>query len=128
MGTIFLGVGIDALLSAGSDQVTYSGDGSILAPFASVGAYGRILSGERWAFEGDARFLKASIDRFDAKVLDFNVAARYFTSKKFGVEAGWGTSSIEVDIAPKESGVGKFFAGRLEYSLMNVRLGVVYVP
>jgi hypothetical protein len=125
IGTIFLGAGVDAFASAANRSVTHSSEGSILAPFGALGVYGRVLSGERWQFEGDARVLKAEIDRFTAKVVDVSLAARYFTSRKFGIEAGVGSSAIDVDIAPKDSG---FFGGHLEYSLTNVRLGVVYVP
>jgi hypothetical protein len=128
IGTIFLGVGLDALASMDDQSVSYSSESSVLAPFGSLGVYGRILSGERWQFEADVRYLKASIDRYTARVADGGAAARYFLSPKWGLEGGWGVSAIKVDIDPKESGAAKFVSGQIKYSLQNVRLGVVFVP
>ena len=127
LGAIFLGLGIDALASAGSSQVNYSADADLVGPFAAIGIYGRVLSGERWEFEGDARVLKATVDRYTPRVLDFSAAGRYFLSKRWGLEGGWGISDIKLDVGPKTDGNG-FFSGQLKFSQQNIRVGVVFVP
>jgi hypothetical protein len=127
LGAIFLGLGLDALASAGSSQVDYSGESDLIGPFGAIGIYGRVLSGERWEFEGDARVLKATVDRYTPRVLDFSAAARYSLSKRWAIEGGWGISDIKLDVGPKTSGDG-FFSGSLEFSQQNIRLGAVFVP
>ena len=127
LGALFLTMGLAAEANVGLSQAAFDVEKSITGPLGSLGIYGRLLSGDRWFFEADARAIGIQIDRFDVLVLEANLATRYFLSRDFGLEAGFGMSSVEVDIARKED--QEFSAsGRVEYSLENFRLGVVWVP
>jgi hypothetical protein len=96
----------------------------------SVGLYSRFLSGERWYFELDARYIEATIDRYNPMVVEWNAAARYLLSERFELEAGYGGSAIEVNIDPEAgTGLGDFGpGGRIKYGLQHFRFGVVWTP
>jgi len=128
LGALFFDTGIDALASATgggkTDSVFKSASSSLVGPTASLGVYGRFLLGKAWYLEADLRGVKVAIDRFDAKVVEGGVGARYFVSSRVGIEGGYGISSITVDIAQKSSGVSA--SGKIGYSIQHLRLGVVY--
>ena len=125
-GALLLETGLDALASAGSEQVDYSSSNKITVPLGSLGAYGRFLIGDAFTTEVDARIVKLKVSRFDVQYTEFNAAGRYFFSHSVGIELGAGADAVKVDIDPKEEGVVKP-SGRIKYSLTNVRLGVVLV-
>ena len=126
LGALFLKTALDALGSGG--QVQFSQSDDVTGPIGSVGLYGRFLSGTRWSWEAEARYVKVSIDRFDAQVGEGGAAVRYAAWSRFLFEGGYGLSAIKVDIAPTSgSGLGSR-SGRIKYSLQSIRLGVVFVP
>jgi hypothetical protein len=114
---------IDALASVGSDSVTSSRAKSFVGPTASIGGYGRWLLGERWYLESDIRGMAVKIDRIKARIVEGNLAGRYFLSDKLGLDLGYGISSIRLTVDPRASGTG--FSGRIKYPLQHVRAGVV---
>lgn len=126
-GALLLDVGLDAEAPGGEEASTSKG---VTAPTASLGVYGRFLSGDRWYFETDARVLKLSIDRFDARVIEAGGAARYALSDRWSLEGGYSLSAIKVDIGPKSTDAGEegIASGQIKFSLQSVRLGVVFVP
>lgn len=131
LGALFLGTGLDAMASIASggkaDSVEYSASKDLLGPTASLGAYGRFQLGSAWYLEADLRGVKVAIDRFDASIIEGGLAARYFVSSVVGLEAGYGLSSIKVDIGPK-SDQSVSASGKIRYSLQHIRLGVVWTP
>jgi hypothetical protein len=132
LGAIFLGTGIDALVSASSggkaDSISYSHSSNLTGPTASLGFYGRFQVGKAWYLEADLRGVKVAIDRFDASIIEGGAAARYFVSSRLGIEGGYGLSSINVDIGPRTTATGgeRGATGTIKYSLQNIRLGLVY--
>jgi len=125
-GALLLDAGLEALASAGSEQVDYSSSSKITVPLGSLGAYGRFLIGDAFTAEVDARIVKLKVSRFDVQYTELNAAGRYFFSHSVGIELGAGADAVKVDIDPKEDGVVKP-SGRIKYSLSNVRLGLVLV-
>ena len=125
LGALFLDAGVDALGSGGAIQ--YSQSEKLTGPLGSLGVYGRFLSGERWAWEAEVRYIGLSIDRFDAQVGEGGAAIRYAAWSRVMLEGGYGLSAIRVDIAPTTgSGLGSR-SGRIKYSLQSVRLGLVAI-
>ena len=130
------GVGLGALLvdteleALDNGEVDFTEAKKVTAPVGSLGLFGRFLSGDRWYFEIDARYLAVVIDRFDVQVLELGAAARYFLSNSVGLEVGYGGSGVEVDVGPKDTVADRetLAGGRIKYSLQNVRVGVVWVP
>ena len=125
-GALLLHAAIDAVGFAGLFQYSQSQD--FTGPLGSVGLYGRFLSGDRWSWEGEARYVRASIDRFDARVGEGGAAVRYAAWSHLTFEGGYGLSAIKVDIAPTASSGSGSRSGRVKYSLQNIRLGVIVVP
>jgi hypothetical protein len=126
LGALFVDVGLDAPEDNGGRRA----DARVNAPVGSVGLYSRFLSGERWYFELDARYIEATIDRYNPMVVEWNAAARYLLSERFELEAGYGGSAIEVNIDPEAgTGLGDFGpGGRIKYGLQHFRFGVVWTP
>jgi hypothetical protein len=130
-----VGVGLGALffssqLVASDNSAGYSASRSVTPPVGSLGIYGRFLIGSRWSAETDVRLVKLKIDRFDVRYLEANLAGRYFPSRKVGLELGAGLDAVKVDVSPRFT-VGDENYGpssKVEFSLTNLRLGVVYVP
>ena len=132
-----VGVGLGALFfsskleeaSSGSSEA-YSASKSLTPPVGSVGLYGRFLMGSRWSAETDLRLVKLRIDRFDVRYLEANLEGRDFHTRKVGFELGAGLDAVKVDVDPRFH-VGDADYGpssKVEFSLTNLRLGVVYVP
>ena len=117
---------VERLVSAGGSDVASSNERSLTGPFGSVGVYGRFLLGDRWYLEGDLRGIAIEIDRFEAGVVEGNLAGRYFLSDKWAMELGYGLSAVTLTVNPPEDREG--FFGRLEYPVHHVRLGVVLTP
>jgi hypothetical protein len=126
LGALFLDAAVDAL--GGGGQVQFSESQKITGPIGSIGAYGRFLSGDRWSWEAELRYVRVAIDRFDARVGEGGGAIRYAASSHMTLEGGYGLSAIKVDIAPTTSSGSGSRSGLIKYSLQNVRLGVVVIP
>ncbi len=126
LGALFLNTELDALGTGGQVQFTQSDNTT--GPVGSIGAYGRFLSGDRWSWEADARYVKVNVDRFDARVGEGGGAVRYAASSRMLIEGGYGLTAIKVDIAQKRSSGPGSRSGMLKYSLQNVRFGVVFIP
>ena len=117
---------VDRLVSAGGSEVASSNERSLTGPFGSIGVYGRFLLGDRWYLEGDLRGIAIEIDRFEAGVVEGNLAGRYFLSDKWAMELGYGISAVTLTVNPPEDREG--FFGKLDYPVHHVRLGVVLSP
>jgi hypothetical protein len=117
---------VDRLVSAGGSEVASSNERSLTGPFGSVGVYGRFLLGDRWYLEGDLRGIAVEIDRFEAGVVEGNLAGRYFLSDKWAMELGYGISAVTLTVNPPEDREG--FFGKLDYPVHHIRLGVVLSP
>ena len=126
LGALFVNSGLDALGSGG--RVQFSQSNKTTDPVGSIGVYGRFLSGDRWSWEAEARYIQVSVDRFDARVGEGGGAIRYAASSKVTIEGGYGFTAIKVDIAAvRGSGLGSR-SGLVKYSLQNIRLGAVFIP
>jgi hypothetical protein len=125
-GALFLDAGLSALDSSGA--TLYSGSQGVTGPLGSVGLFGHFLSGERWWFEAEARYVQISIDRFTARVAGGGGAVRYAAWSKWLVEAGYGLTAVQVDIGATSSSGSGSRSGRIKYALQNIRLGAVFVP
>lgn len=126
LGALFLKTALDALGSGG--QVQYSQSNDVTGPFGSLGLYGRFLSGNRWSWEAEARYVKVSIDRFHAKVGEGGGAIRYAAWSHVTFEGGYGVTAFTVDIDQATSSGSGSRSGRIKYSLQSIRLSVVFVP
>jgi hypothetical protein len=129
LGAIFFNTSIDALavVASGGDTLSkpFTVSKSLVGPTAAVGLFGRFRSGDRWYFETDVRAIKMAIGRFDAAVFEGDGAVRYFLSRAVGLEAGYGITALDVDVAPKATGVTAGLSGKVKYSLQNFRVGLV---
>lgn len=131
LGALLFNFKIDAVAGAtsgGADTAIaqYSGSKGVTAPAGSLGLYGRWRIGNPWYIESDARALYIKVDRVTATVAEAGAAVRYFASPHAGFELGYGISAFTVTLDHRPSGNG--LAGRLKYSLQNLRLAVVVVP
>jgi hypothetical protein len=126
LGALLLDLGLEAQIAGRTVAVSKS----VTGPLGSLGLYGRFLSGDRWYFELEARYVGISIDRFKIDVLEGGGAARYHFSEALGLELGYALSGIEVNIEPKQLDTGGegILSGRIKYSLQSIRLGLVWVP
>lgn len=129
LGALFFKTDLEAL-GTGSQEVDYSATVKATPPVGSLGLFGRFLMGTRWMSEADVRFVTLKIDRFDVRYWEANGGVRYFFSKKWGTELGYGLDAVTVDVDPrtKRSGDEGRFGGQIKFSLQNARLGVVFVP
>ena len=130
LGPIFFQTGLNGLTQGTQgNQVQINQSRSATGPVGSVGLYGRFLMGGRWSVEADARYVAATVDRFDAKVAEGGAAVRYLAWSKVIMEGGYGYSDINLDIAPRTTFTGGQgpLAGQLKYSLQQVRLAVVAI-
>ena len=126
LGALFLDAGVSALGSGGAVQ--FSQSEKLTGPIGSLGLYGRFLAGDRWWWEAEARYVRVSIDRFTGRVAGGGGAVRYAVSSKFLLEAGYGLTGVQVDIAASSSSGSGSRSGRIKYTLQGVRLGGVFVP
>ena len=123
LGALFVNIDLDAV-----SGVPFSASKGTTGPIGSLGVYGRWLvgDGDRWYIESDARGLYVKIDRKAATVYEAGAAARYFTSRRVGLELGYGLTWIKATLEHRANGKG--FAGQLKYALQNARLAVVVTP
>ena len=117
---------VDRLASAGGSEVTSSSERSFTGPFGSLGVYGRFLLGDRWYLESDLRGIAIQIDRIEARVVEGNLAGRYFLSDKLAMELGYGISAVTLTVDPPEDREG--FFGKMDYPVQHIRVGVVLSP
>jgi hypothetical protein len=132
LGAFFFKVGIDALVNGSgagqTDSVSFGIHKDFVGPTASLGLYGRFLSGQHWLFEADVRGIAIKIDRFKAAVGEGSGAVRYYVSHTLGLELGYGISAVKVEVGPKANGApggSGLESGKIKFNLQNVRLGVV---
>jgi len=126
-GALLFKTAIDALAFAGSNDVTYSASQKLTVPVGAFGIYGRFIMGSSWSSEVDARIVKLQIDRFDLQFTQLNAAARYYPSRKWGLELGGGADAAKVTFDKRAGGGESAPSGRIKYSLTNIRLGAIYV-
>ena len=126
LGALLLDLGMEAQVAGRPVAVSKS----VTGPLGSLGLYGRFLSGDRWYFEVEGRYVGISIDRFNIDVLEGGAAARYHLSEAIGLELGWAFSGIDVGIDQKqlETGGEGILSGNIKYSLQSIRLALVWVP
>jgi len=131
LGAIFFEISIDALSGAanGNDTLTtsYGAGASFTGPTAALGLYGRFRLGDRWYLEANAGTIGIKIENITATVFQGGVAGRYFLSKRFGLEAGYGLSTVKIKIDKEGSG-GLFdptAEGLVRYPTQDLRLGVI---
>jgi hypothetical protein len=133
LGPYFFDVAIDALASVSSGsqsrEVAFSESASVVGPTASVGLFGRFRLGDRWYLDADVRAIAISIDRFKATVIDAGLAARYFMSRKIGLELGYGGNGVKVEIKAKD-GVAEagLESGRIKFGQQIFRFGIILAP
>ena len=106
--------------------MTSSREKSFTGPIGSLGIYGRFLLGERWYLESDLRGIAIQIDRINAKVVEGNLAGRYFLSDKLAIDLGYGISAVTLTVDPPASRKG--FFGKIKYPLQHIRLGIALTP
>jgi hypothetical protein len=136
LGMIFLRAGIDAIAgvtSGGADTaiVEFSREQDFNAPVASLGVYGRWLSGSHWYFDSDVRVLYVEFSNLRAGVVELGFATTYFFSPSFGAELGYhlGFYRVRLDRPSDENGfLGIDFIGKVDYTVNGFRLGLVFVP
>jgi hypothetical protein len=136
---IGLGVGLGAQVfsfkfdatagaASGGDTVSVqkSVDKRLVGPTASLGLYGRWQLGQDWNIEADLRGIYAKISTVTVWDVEAGAAARYWLSKTWGLEAGYGLGlyDVKVDVSNSGSLIQYDFSGKLKYSTQNVRLGV----
>jgi hypothetical protein len=131
LGALFINLDLDAIAGAtsgGPDTaiVPFSAAKGTTGPTGSLGFYGRWQVGDQWYIESDARGLYVKVDRRAATVFEAGAAARYFVSRRAGIELGYGLTWIKATLDHRPNGKG--FAGQLKYALQNARLAVVVTP
>ncbi|HEX7878934.1 MAG TPA: hypothetical protein VF720_05960 [Candidatus Eisenbacteria bacterium] len=130
VGALFIDTQVDALTEIQSEdgerEVEYGAGGSIIGPSAAIGPFANFQVGEDWYIHSDLRWLKATVDRFTVRVLDAEAGTRWYPWTSVGFDLSGAVSSIALDVARPEDRDG--LAGSFEYSLLQLRLGLVYVP
>ena len=133
LGAFFFKTELDALagVSVGgeADSVSYSNSTSFIGPTAALGLYGRFRVGDRWYIDPDVRYLRLTVDRLTAQVVEAGLVTRYYVSPKWGLEGGLGLKAVQIDVGPKTDGAGivDFDASaRIRYGESQARLGVVF--
>ena len=131
LGLIFFKIGIDALAGStnGNDSLTTSRSvsGDFTGPTAALGLSGRFRFGDRWYLETNAGAIGISIENITATVFQGGAAGRYFLSKRFGLEAGYGVTGVKITVDKEGSG-GLFdpaIEGSIKYPYQDFRLGVI---
>jgi hypothetical protein len=133
LGALFVRTDITAVgtvSGTATGEAQRSQSEKLTGPTGSLGLYGRFLTGERWYWEVEARYIQLSVDRFDGRVGEGGAVVRYAAWSNVMLEGGYGFSAIKVDVAPRTRATGEqgFASGQIKYSLQNVRLAVVYTP
>jgi hypothetical protein len=133
LGAFFFNVGLDALasVSGGGEgaTVSYSNTTDFIAPTMALGLFGRFRSGDRWYIDPDVRYLRLTVDRLTAQVVEAGLVTRYYVSPKWGLEGGLGLKAVQIDVGPKTDGTGIVdldASARIRYGESQVRFGVVF--
>lgn len=131
LGAIFFDLGIEALagVTNGNDSLTasYSAGLDVTVPTSVLGLFGEFRLGDRWYLGVDAGWLGGSIESITVSLFQGGLAGRYFLSQRWGLEAGYGITSVKVTVDQAGSG-GLFdpsFEGSIKYPYQNFRLGVI---
>jgi hypothetical protein len=127
-GALFFDINLDALTGVsgggGGPTVQFSRSNTFVGPTASVGLYGKWRIGGKSYVGSDLRAIKLNIGDLDATITEGGLGYRYFLSPRYGLEAGYGISSIHLDIK-STSAAGTDRNKIIKYSLQNLRLGLV---
>jgi len=130
LGYINFKTSVNALAGAsnGNDTLTtsYGVSESFPGPVGTLGVYARFRFSEKWYLETEGAYLTASASGATVTEFVIGAAGRYFLSRKIGLEAGYGITSVDVHI----SNAGGAFApgsieGQIKYDFQNFRLGVI---
>jgi hypothetical protein len=132
LGYIAFKTDINALAGAsnGNDTLTtsYGVSKSFPGPVATLGLFGNFRFSEKWYLETEGAYLQASASNIKVTEFVIGAAGRYFVSRKFGFEAGYGITSVDLHISNSGSG-GVIdpgtINGKIGYNFQNFRLGVI---
>ena len=132
LGYIAFKTDINALAGAsnGNDTLTtsYGVSKSFPGPVGTLGVFGRFRFSEKWYLETEGAYLQASASNIKVTEFVIGAAGRYFVSRKFGFEAGYGITSVDLHISNSGSG-GVIdpgtINGKIGYNFQNFRLGVI---
>lgn len=131
LGYIAFAIDINALAGAsnGNDTLTtsYGVSKSFPGPVATLGLFGRFRFGHQWDVAADAAYLGARASNLDISEYVLGGAVRHFVSRKLGFEAGYGITSVHLDISNKGGRLidPGTIQGKIRYSFQNFRLGVI---
>lgn len=130
VGAILINTQFEATLSGNQGSATRSVGASLPGPTASLGLYGRFLSGTRWTFGAEARVLALTVENIDASIYELGGLARYHLSPTFALEGGYAATGVVVDLSKDGSILGEEVSvgGRVKYSIQSFRLGLVWTP
>jgi hypothetical protein len=130
-GAIFFKASIFAFagVANGNDTLTtsYGASGSFPGPTAALGLYGRFRFGEKWYLEANGGGVGATIQNITVTTYEGSADLRYFINEKFGLEAGYGITTVKISVDKEGSG-GIFdpnIQGDFRYPFQNIRMGVV---
>lgn len=132
LGYIAFKTDINALAGAsnGNDTLTTSFgiSKSFPGPVGTLGVFGRFRFSPKWYLETEGAYLQASASNVKVTEFVIGAAGRYFLSRKFGFEAGYGITSVDVHISNTGSGgiidPGSI-TGKIGYNFQNFRLGAI---
>jgi hypothetical protein len=132
LGYIAFKTDINALVGAGgpNDTLTasYGISKSFPGPVGTLGVFGRFRFSEKWYLETEGAYLQASASNIKLTEFVIGAAGRYYLSRKFGFEAGYGITSVDLHITNTGSNQiidAGTIQGKIGYNFQNFRLGVI---
>lgn len=129
LGYINFQTDINAKAGVGGPNDTLTADygvsKSFPGPIATLGVFGRFRFSEKWYLETNGAYLTGSSSGVTVKEFVLGAAARYFLSRKIGLEAGYGITGVDVHIATTGDSPFGSIEGKIKYNFQNFRLGVV---
>jgi hypothetical protein len=132
LGYIAFKTDINALASAsGNDTLitaSYGVSKSFPGPVGTLGVFGRFRFSEKWYLETEGAYLQASASNIKLTEFVIGAAGRYYLSRKFGFEAGYGITSVDLHVSNTGSrGIidPGTIQGKIGYNFQNFRLGVI---
>lgn len=125
LGALFLDLNLDATAATGGGATRqFSNSKTLTAPTGSLGFYGKWRAWSSSYFTGDLRAVRVNVSKLDATIYEGGLGYRYFFTRKFGFEAGYGISSFDVKLR-RQRDTGEDIRTFVTYSLQNLRLGMV---
>jgi hypothetical protein len=129
LGYINFQTSITAKAGVGGPNDTLTADYGVSknfpGPVATLGLFGRFRFSPKWYLETDGAYLTGSSSGVTVKEFVIGAAARYFLSRKIGLEAGYGITGVDVNIATTGNGAFGSVNGKIKYSFQNLRLGAI---